>query len=273
VANIRRQFVFPGLAGLTTGVALFALGMRDFYALVCYTLAGFVFGTIGQEFWKGTQARVRMYQENVAVALARLVANNRRRYGGYIVHFGMVTMFAAFAGLAFKKEFDVTLRTGETYRARDSWGHDWTFTSQGVSQYRALNRYVTAVGLQTTRDGRPMGVITSEKRQHVDSQDQPTFEPSTEVGILESLKQDTYVVLAGVTGTDRAELRIAFNPLVVWAWIGAAVMAVGGLIVMWPQAERRRVQTGYGATLPPVAVGGELPRPERAPAYAQGAAS
>ena len=255
VANIRRQFIVPGLAGAVTGVVLVMAGMRDFYAVVCYTLAGFVFGTIGQEFWKGTGARMRMYGENIAVALTRLVAKNRRRYGGYIVHFGMVTMFAAFAGLAFKKENDVTLRTGETFRTRDPWGHAWTFTSQGVSQFKTLNRYVTAVGLDATRDGRRVGVITSEKRQHVDSQDQPTFEASTEVGILEGAKQDTYVVLAGITGTDRAELRITFNPLVVWVWFGGMVMAIGGLIVMWPQAERRRVQSGYAAPIPSATVG------------------
>lgn len=271
VRNIRRQFVVPAAAGLTVGTLLVALGMRDFYAVVCYTLAGFVLGTIGQEFWKGTGARRRMYREHAVVALARLVTNNRRRYGGYVVHLGMVMMFAAFAGLAFKKEFDVTLRAGETFRATDPWGHQWAFTSQGVSQYKALNRFVTAVALDVTRDGQRAGVITTEKRQHVDSQDQPTFEPSTEVGIKEGLKQDTYVVLAGVTGGDRAELRIAFNPLVVWVWFGGMIMAVGGLIVMWPQAERRRVQGGYAATLPPVAV--DAPREERVPAYAAGAAA
>jgi hypothetical protein len=261
VANIRRQFIFPGLAGLSTGVALFALGMRDVYALICYALAGFVFGTIGQEFWKGTAARVRMYQENAAVALFRLVARNRRRYGGYIVHFGMVTMFAAFAGLAFKKDNDVTLKPGETFTTTDPWGHAWTFTSQGVSQFKTLNRYVTAVALDATRDGKRVGIIKSEKRQHVDSRDQPTFEPSTEVGIMETLRQDTYVVLAGVTGSDTAELRITFNPLVWWVWFGGIVMGIGGLIVMWPQAERRRnVQSGYVAVLAP---GGEQAvRPE-----------
>ena len=120
---------------------------------------------------------------------------------------------------------------------------------------------MTAVALETTRDGRPAGVITTEKRQHVDSQDQPTFEPSTEVGIKESAKQDTYVVLAGITGSDRAELRITFNPLVVWVWFGGMVMAIGGLIVMWPQAERRRVQSGYAAPIPSAVVG--APRPTR----------
>jgi cytochrome c-type biogenesis protein CcmF len=251
VSNLRRQFTMPAAGGLAVGAALLALGMRDGYALVCYTLAGFVMTTILQEFYKGTGARVRMHGENPAVALVRLVGRNRRRYGGYVVHFGVVVMFAAFAGLAFKKEMDVTLKPGESVDAVDPWGHRWRFVSQGISQFKSLNRYVTAVGLDATRDGKRVGVITSEKRQHVDSQDQPTFEPSTEVGILESAKQDVYVVLAGVTNGEAAEVRITFNPLVWWVWAGGIIMAFGGLVVMWPQAERRRSQSGYVAVLVP----------------------
>src|SRR5688500_4536195 len=194
-----------------------------------------------------------MHGEAAPVALMRLVARNRRRYGGYVVHFGIVLMFAAFAGLAFKKEIDVTLKPGESVEATDPWGHRWKFVSQGVSQFKALNRFVTGVALQATRDGVPVGVISSEKRQHFDGQNppQPTFEPSTEVGILESAKQDVYVVLAGVTEGEVAEIRIAFNPLVLWVWVGGFVMAIGGLVVMWPQAERRRSQSGYVAVLVP----------------------
>jgi cytochrome c-type biogenesis protein CcmF len=244
-----------------TGAALLALGMRDPYALISYTIAGFVLGTILQEFWKGTGARVRMHGENPAVALVRLVARNRRRYGGYVVHFGVVIMFAAFAGLAFKKEFDVTLKPGEATEATDPWGHRWRFVSQGVSTYDALNRHVLGVGLDATRDGKRVGIISSEKRQHVDSQGEPTFQPSTEVGILGSAKQDVYVTLAGVTEADVAEVRITFNPLVVWVWIGGMVMALGGLVVMWPQAERRRSQSGYVATLTPEGVPVAAPSP------------
>ncbi|MFL5578115.1 MAG: heme lyase CcmF/NrfE family subunit [Gemmatimonadaceae bacterium] len=251
VSNLKRQFVTPTIAGLGAGAALLALGMRDPYALVAYTLAGFVTGTILQEFYKGVGARMRLHGENPALALGRLVGRNRRRYGGYVVHFGVVVMFSAFAGLAFKRDNDVTLRAGESYEATDPWGHRWRFVSQGVSRYDELNRQVTAVGLEAYRDGVSKGLIKSEKRQHVDSQGNPTFEPSTEVGILESVKQDVYVVLAGVTGEETAEIRVTFNPLVWWVWYGGMIMAVGGLIVMWPQAERRRAQSGYVAALRP----------------------
>ena len=94
---------------------------------------------------------------------------------------------------------------------------------------------------------------SSGRRQHVDSRGIPQFEPSTEVGIIETAKQDTYLVLAGVSGDegDVAEIRVTFNPLVVWVWLGGMLMALGGLVVMWPQAQRRRTQGGYIAPLPP----------------------
>ena len=100
------------------------------------------------------------------MAFVRLVARNRRRYGGYIVHAGIVIIFAAFAGLAFKEEYDVTMNTGDTKTLIDPCGNQWTFMSQGVSRYDVLNRQTTAVLLDTHRDGKNMGVITSEKRQY-----------------------------------------------------------------------------------------------------------
>ena len=249
--NLKRQFTGPLVGGLVTGAILFALGMRHLYSLVAYILAAFVATTIAQEFYKGVGARRRMYGERAVVAFVRLVGRNRRRYGGYIVHAGIVVLFAAFAGLNFRKEFDVTLAAGEAFEARDPWGHEWRFVSQGISEFDVLNRRVTAVALQPTRDGVPMRLITSEKRQHVDSNGRPSFEPSTEVGILTSARQDVYVVLAGVSGPGTAEMRITFNPLVVWVWIGGIIMAIGGLIVMWPAADRQRPQRGYVSVLRP----------------------
>lgn len=248
-SNLRRQFTGPVVFALASLVVLFVLGMRNFHALVAYTLAAFVAGTIAQEFYKGIRARHTMHDESIPVAAVRLVARNRRRYGGYIVHAGVVILFCGFAGLAFKKDHDVQLKAGEVKELTDPLGHQWRFVSQGISTSETLNRFVTAVGLEVFRDGKPQGIMTSEKRQYFDSNKQPQFEPSTEVGIRTSAKMDLYIVLAGVRD-ETAELRISFNPLVVWVWVGGMVMAIGGLIVMWPQAERRRAG-GYVATLEP----------------------
>jgi cytochrome c-type biogenesis protein CcmF len=251
LGNLKRQFVVPASSGLGVLLLLVALGMRSGHALVTYALAGFVTGTIVQEFWKGVGARRAIHGESIPIGFARLISRNRRRYGGYIVHAGIVMLFAAFAGLAFRSEHDITLRAGQEFVATDPYGHRWRFVSQGVSTDKRQNRLVTAVALELSRDGKPAGFIQSEKRQYFDSADRPTFEPSTEVGIRSTAKLDTYVVLAGVRG-EVAELRITFNPLVVWVWIGGGLMAIGGLIVMWPQAERRRrAQAGYVSVLKP----------------------
>ena len=255
LANLKRQFTGPIVMGVVAAVLLLALGMRSVYPVIAYALAAFVLTSIAQEFQKGARARHRMYGESYPVALARLVGRNRRRYGGYIVHIGIVVLFAAFAGFAFREEFDVTLKGGQRYQAVDPYGAHWTFISQGVSEYDELNRQTTAVLLEAWRDGKRVGVIKSEKRQYVDSRGNATFEPATEVGIMGGLRQDVYVVLAGVVAEDTAEMRITFNPLVWWVWYGGMIVALGGLIVMWPQAERRKTQAGYAAALAPAPAG------------------
>jgi cytochrome c-type biogenesis protein CcmF len=261
VANLKRQFTIPVVSALLAGVILFAIGIRGLAPLLSYIFCALVLATIVQEFYKGTGARTKMYGERAIVAFPRLIARNRRRYGGYIVHVGVVVVFAAFAGLAFKREFDLSFKPGESHELTDAWGHRWSFLNQGISNYSVLNREVTAIALDVTRDGVPSGVITSEKRQHVDSRGAPTFEPSTEVGIRSSFKQDVYVVLAGVRGDGSAEVRVTFNPLVVWVWTGGLLMALGGIIVMWPAAERHRAQSGYAAVMRPAPIGDAMPEP------------
>ena len=99
----------------------------------------------------------------------------------------------------------------------------------GVSQFEALNRIVSAATVSVTKDGQPDGLLTSEKRQHVDSFGRPTFEPSTEVGIRSNLQEDLYITFAGsVGGTEEAVYRFTINPLVWWVWFGGFVLAFGG---------------------------------------------
>ena len=193
---------------MVTAVALLAAGVRELYPVMALSLAGFVAGTIGQEFYRGVRARRRMHGESAPVAFGRLVARNRRRYGGYLVHAGVLIYFVAFSGMAFKREIEATLKPGESATLTSPFGHTYTFTHVGVSQFEALNRVVSAATVQVAKDGKPEGLMTSEKRQHVDSFRRPTFEPSTEVGIRSNLQEDLYIAFAGsVGGTEEAVYR------------------------------------------------------------------
>src|SRR5258708_39208617 len=147
-------------------------------------VGAFAPATIVRDFARGTGGRRRQYGEAYPLAFARLIARNRRRYGGYIVHAGIVILFVAFAGMTFKTETEATLRPGESASLRSPYGYPYTFTSLGLSQYDALNRQVTAAAVEVRRDARKIGLLNPEKRQHVDGFGRPTFHTSTEPGLI-----------------------------------------------------------------------------------------
>jgi cytochrome c-type biogenesis protein CcmF len=256
-ANLRRQFLVPGGFALLTAASLLALGIGHFYALVSWTLAALVLATVVQEFYRGVRARRRMYGESVPLALAHLVDRNRRRYGGYLVHVGILTFFVAFAGSVFKVTKEVTLSPGESTELKSPFGHTYQFSFLGVSQYQALNRFVSAATLEVSRDGKSAGRISSEKRQHKNSLGDDTFQPSTEVGIRSDLREDLYVVYAGsIAGTEKSNFAITINPLVWWVWAGGVILVLGGLLAMWPGGRaavpvraRSGAQAGFEARL------------------------
>jgi cytochrome c-type biogenesis protein CcmF len=251
IPNLQRQFAAPVASGVLMLLALLVAGMRDLGALMAFSIGAFVMGTVVQEFVRGARARHRQYGEPIPVALVQLLSRNRRRYGGYIVHIGIVLLFVAFAGMAFKTETEATLRPGETATLKGPDGHVYSFTHLGISQYNTLNRHVTAALLDVRRDGKDLGRLRTEKRQHVNALGDKTFEPSTEVGIMSGLRVDLYVVLAGlVNGTEQAVFRFTINPLVWWVWFGGFVLVVGGLIVLWPGGAPIAVKGVRGVTRP-----------------------
>lgn len=253
-ANLKRQFLWPTTLMVLTAAFLLALRMSDGWAIGAFALGVFVTATVTQEFVRGTGARHRLHGEAYPVALVRLIGRNRRRYGGYVVHLGMVMLFAGFAGLAFKSDTEATLKPGQAVEVKSPYGHTYRLVHQGVSQYEQLNRFVSAASMDVYRDGKYLGVMKSEKRQHLNSLGRPTFEPSTEVAIRSDIREDLYLVYAGsVQGTEEAVYRVTLNPLVWWVWYGGMVLVVGGLITMWPgggptAASRRRAEpAGYVA--------------------------
>ncbi|MBE0594476.1 MAG: TSUP family transporter [Gemmatimonadales bacterium] len=263
--SVLRNWAVPVVLGGISAALLTAIGMGHFYAILTISLAVFVTATILQEFVRGVGARHRLHGENVLQALVRLVGRNRRRYGGYVVHLGIVTYFVAFTGQAFKVDREASLKPGESVEVASPWGHTYTFTHIGVSQYDQLNRLVSAASVEVAKDGERIGVMSSEKRQHFtcavptrpcpDQMRQKSFEPSTEAGIRSDLQEDIYIVYAGsVEGTEEAVYRFTLNPLVWWLWYGGFVLVVGGVITLWPGTTIRAtrqgdLQGGYAAQI------------------------
>ncbi|MEX0691048.1 MAG: heme lyase CcmF/NrfE family subunit [Gemmatimonadales bacterium] len=237
--NLTRHFTVPVVVALGVVAVALLMGGREFYPIVTWALAGFVLSGIIQEFGRGVGARRRLHGEHPLAALAQLIGRNRRRYGGYIVHVGIVIYFVAFTGAAFKVEREASLMPGQSLELRSPFGHTYTFTHLGVSQFTQLNRFISAATLDVARDGQRVQVLTSEKRQHLDSFGRRQFEPTTEAAIRYTLAEDIYVVYAGsVEGTDQAVYKITINPLVTLLWFGGLVLLVGGIITMWPGAPR-----------------------------------
>ncbi|MDX1623450.1 MAG: cytochrome c-type biogenesis CcmF C-terminal domain-containing protein, partial [Gemmatimonadota bacterium] len=219
--NLQRNFVAPVAALLVAGVVAFALGMRQWYALAVVTFSAFVLATIVQEVWRGAGVRTRR-GENPLLAVVRLVGKNRRRYGGYIVHVGVVLVFFGVAGALFVQEKSVRLPPGgETTVGPFSVEYIDTELEQGPN-------YVATVANLTVadRDGAPHR-IRPERRFYPSGQEQVT----TEVAIWSRLFEDLYVIQDGYQpSSGAADLTFVINPMVLWLWIGGGVMVFGILV-------------------------------------------
>jgi cytochrome c-type biogenesis protein CcmF len=237
--NLKRNFTLPLAAGVLVAAALYLAGMRHGYAIATFALAAFTMTTITVEFFKGTRARAVIEGEGFGPAFFHLIARNQRRYGGYIVHAGLVLIFVGFAGAAFDVEEQVSLLPGETMEVRSPYGHAYQLTYQGMSWYTAPNMTKVIASMRVEREGRMLGVLTAEKRAYRQRE-----EITSHVGIRRAWNEDLYLILAGVEniegvvqGTNQrplATFRLLVNPLVTWIWIGGAVMALGTLIAVWP---------------------------------------
>jgi len=228
-SNLHRNFVRPGVAGVLTLASLYALGMRDAYALISFALAAFVTATIGLEFYRGTRARREIGGKGWPAAVWDLVGRNHRRYGGYLVHLGVVLVFVGVTGKAFVQETDATLGPGESADVAD-----YTVTFRKRQDSGDADRYSVGALLDVARAGRPVGTLMPARRFY-----RSADEPSTEAGIRSTLRDDLYVMLASYED-DRATLKIILNPLTAWLWIGGIVMSIGTLIALVPDHRQRR---------------------------------
>jgi len=233
VSNFFKKFFIPSTAAVAGAFVLFIVGIRPFYTLISYALCIFVLITLFFEFFYGTRTRHSVFKEGYHKALWNLVVRNKRRYGGYVVHFGVVLVFISLSANTFNLEKQITLKKGELFSLKE-----YKIRYDSLVNYPTAIKHVVAATLSIFNNEHKVAVLVPEKTLFK-SQEQPT----TEVAIHTTLKEDLYVILAGY-GEDWITLKVLINPLVVWLWIGGVVMGLGTLIVMLPdrrgQSESKR---------------------------------
>ena len=229
LANLSRNFLFPGALGLLTAVGLIVAGLRQPVAVVAFALSAFVTATILLDFHRGAMVR-RGHGEPYPLALGRLVLRNRRRYGGYIVHLGVILLFAGMAGSAFSSQQEAVLRPGQTVAI-----NQYTLRYEGMSQYPTQSAMVTAATLTVFNGREPIAVMNPQRNIHRGHEEQPM----TEVAIRSTMMEDLYVILAGIGDDGTANFKVIVNPLMMWMWIGGVLMSLGTVVAFWP--ERREV--------------------------------
>ncbi|MDH5758147.1 MAG: heme lyase CcmF/NrfE family subunit [Gemmatimonadota bacterium] len=249
--NLKKNFLWPVVFGAVVVAALWSMGVRHGLAVTTWGISAFVLAVIAVEFWKGTKARARIEGEGYPQALFHLVTRNRRRWGGYIVHVGLVMIFVAFAGSAYNVDVRQHVQPGDQVEVVSPFGNTYTLTYEGLSVsvgrgQRNLDWQIIAM-LSVAADGVPVGTLTTEKRQYV-----TTEQPMTEVGIRSVIREDLYVILSalddpgGVLDNDPsaqgADLQVLVKPLVGWIWYGTMVLIVGTLISLWPSVDRRELE-------------------------------
>jgi cytochrome c-type biogenesis protein CcmF len=247
--SLKRNFGWPLIAGLLGGGILFALGVREFFSLVCFILCVFVAGTIGMEFYRGAKViRARSGASFLASAVD-LTMRNTRRYGGYIVHVGMVLIFVGLSGAAFNHDAQKEMPLGSTMQIGR-----YTLLLQSFDNRPEKNYTSARMIVEVWRDSKPRMMLYPERRFFETNE-----ETGTMVAIYSTLREDLYVVYAGQSPETQVPVIHAYlNPLVKWIWLGGVTVVLGTLVTLLPN--RRTVLVLAGAQQPGAAPAALSPR-------------
>ncbi|HRE29700.1 MAG TPA: cytochrome c-type biogenesis CcmF C-terminal domain-containing protein, partial [Anaerolineales bacterium] len=232
--QLGRQILIPFVASLVLVAVLFAFGITNPGALFGFWISAFVAGTTLLEFYRGTAARMRTTGENALVALSTLMARNRRRYGGYTIHLGVILITIGVVGTTFyQEETQGRLRLGEQL----TLGR-YVMVYTGLDEFEVDDgRIVARASVEVYRDGQMLGELYPRRDYYIESQ-----QPMTIPGVRSAVEDDFYVLLVEweSVGADAATFKIYVNPLVNWIWAGGLVFIVGTLVAAWPESEPRR---------------------------------
>jgi len=229
--NLRRNFLVPGSVALAVGVLLSMVSVRDFYPLLALTLCTFVAATIVFEFYRAIRARNRIAGEGVLRALSTLFQRNQRRYGGFIVHLGVVLIIMGIAvSMSYSREREATLKIGEGIQLGKYYVQ---FQGMGAGEwpthFRVWGNY------QVFNQGHPITVMSPAQRFY------PTQQSPISRAVLRStVKEDLYLVLGGFAQDgSNSTVKVLVRPMVSWIWIGGVILVLGTLLAVWPFGRQR----------------------------------
>ena len=228
-----KTFAVPAAVSVVTGIVLLALGFGSSTpGLLAYTFSAFVAASIALEFVRGRRA---------TGSLPRLVARNRRRYGGYIVHAAIVLLAIGIAGSsAYQTIRERSLQPGQSMRAA---GYTLTYVSLGTRQLQ--NAQQTSAVIDVSRGGSHVTTLHPGKSwfpvEQSSSNDVSIYHDPRSLG-------DVYTIADGISKNGTLDLKVLVKPLVNLVWAAGFVFVFGSLVAMWPDAvEQRKLADRYAA--------------------------
>lgn len=229
--NLRRNFLWPTVGSLIIAMILFALWLRDFLALLGLTLSVFVVLTILFDTALALRARRRIAGEGIIKALATLARRNQRRYGGFVVHLGVVLIVLGIAGsMTYSVEREVTLKVGEEL----SVGR-YRVQFQGIKGSQQPTHYRVEAAFRVFNQDHDLGVLSPALKFFPNQQS-----PVGRAMFRSTLVDDLYLILSGFSELERnqATLKVLVRPLLAWMWLGGAVIVLGTIVAIWPVQQK-----------------------------------
>ncbi len=227
--SLRRAFLWPTVAGAIVSGGFFAMGVRNFYALVSFGLCMFVLASVAMEFVKGANAIASKDKSSFITSVIQLTHRNTRRYGGYLVHVGVVIMFIGFTGKAFDIQKTVEIQKNDIV----SLGN-YKLQLMDIQQDQNDNYRSQKIVIDVTKNGEHIGTLEPEKRLYLAKK-----EPASEVAIRRRPNEDLYINFAGLSDDgEKVVMQAYVFPLVSWIWVGYWVVLSGTIICLIPSKNR-----------------------------------
>ncbi len=231
IKTLGRALWKPALFSLAVGAVIFVNGVHSGAALLSFVLVALVASVTLFEFWRGALARHRRSGEGLLLALWRLIERNRRRYGGYIIHLGVVLMALGIVGIEmFQTETQGTIPQGGSMNL-----DGYTITYQSLAQFDTPDgRNVARAVVHLSKDGKSLGELYPRRDYYYESQQAMTIP-----GVHSTIEDDLYLLLVDwqPISTGGATFKIYHNPLVNWLWFGGFIFILGTLVAAWPDKE------------------------------------